>query len=199
MDGRWVPGFQDWGEVCPSSIFRGWTKDARRVFAAYPWNLRVFADGYKQNDFPWVPEALKRGGIDGRSLLLVVAVDAGAVDCCGVSVVLSRRIEITDDKWTLYAEMVDVELHHARPVVDPQSLSPIVGAIALVLAADAERMVRRAAELPTMPAIAISLKRAGLVDMLQRFLIDQIHKKIKSRVVAVEPEGFGRIVSIKCV
>ena len=60
-------------------------------------------------------------------------------------------------------------------------------------------MVRRAAELPQMPAIAISLKRTGLVDMLQTFLIDQIHKKIRSRAVAVEPDGFGRIVSMKRV
>lgn len=195
MDGRWVAGFKPWGTVCPPTIFRSWSKDARRVFARYPQHLRIFADGYQQHNFPWVPKALKRGGIDGRSLLLVT----DAIDRWGVSVVLSRRIEIADDKWTLHAKMVDVELHHARTVVDLESLPPIVGAIALILAADAEHMVRRAAELPTMPAIAISLKRTGLVDMLQSFLIDQIHKKIRSRAVAVEPDGFGRIVSIKRV
>jgi len=192
MDGRWITGYRNWGMVCPSSIFRGWTDDAHRVFAHYPRDLRVLADGYQHLAFRWTPKALKKGGIDGRFALLIVDAD----DFSGVSVVLRRRIETLDGHWTLHAELNDVQLYRARVNIDYRSLASIIGAVSLILAVDAERMVRRAADLAVCPRIAISLTGSELPQTLQDFLVDPICDILQQRTVAIEPQGVERIVAI---
>jgi hypothetical protein len=195
MDARWVSGFQPSGYVEPSPIFRGWTDDARRVFSRYPRDLRVFVDDFVLGQFPWRPKALKAGGLDGRQRVLI----ANATEFSGVSIVLNRRIEILPDRWVLHAELSNVELYRSRLYVDLASLSPIQGAAALILAADAEHMVRRAFEVEARPAIEIRLGRGNVLPDIQNWLIDTLYRMIKTRMIAIEPAGVQRTVSIKRV
>ena len=193
MDGRWVAGYSAWGVVSPYDIFRGWTDDAHRLFAHYPEDLRLFADGFELNDFPWQPKRLRRPGLDSRAALLLV----DATRYWGVSLVLNRTIETSETHWVLDARFSDIELHRARTRVDLGSTPSIVGAASLILAVDAERMIRRARNLPTMPAVQIRIIRDGLPDEIQVHVVDEIATILGSRTVRIEPDSVSPIVEVR--
>lgn len=193
MDGRWIAAYSSWGMVSPYDIFRGWTDNAHRMFPQYPQNLRVFADDFELHSFPWRPRRLTRPGLDGRSSLLVV----DATEWCGLSIVLNRAIETSDEKWVLRASFSDVELHRSRKRVDLASTPSIVGAISLILAVDAERMVRRARELPEKPGIEIEIADSGLIDDVRDNVIDEVRANLEARSVRIEPDGWEKTVEVR--
>lgn len=192
MDGRWVAGYSTWGVVSPYDIFRGWTDDAHRLFANYPEDLRVLADGFDLRSFPWQPKRLRQPGLDGRAALLVM----DATEWWGVSLVLNRAIETSDRQWILHARFSNVELNRARTRVDLASTPAIVGAVSLVLAVDAERMLRRAREQSDAPRIEIQIAGDGLIDEIRVHVVDEIAKALRSRSVRIEPEGWAQTVAI---
>lgn len=192
MDGRWIAAYSSWGVVSPYDIFRGWTDDARRIFAHYPENLRVLGDDHELRGFPWTPKRLTKSGLDGRSSLLVV----DATRFWGLSLVLHRAIDISGTAWTLRASFGDVELHRSRKRIDLASVPPIVGAIALILAVDAERLLRRANELPVVPQVRVRIASDGMNDEFCDYVAEPIREMLRSRAIRIEPEGWDAAVKV---
>lgn len=71
----------------------------------------------------------------------------------------------------------------------------MVAAAALILAVDAERMVRRATEDPAEPRIRISLAHNSDDDMNKNF-VGTVFGYLQTRAIRVEPESWGSSVSI---
>lgn len=148
--------------VCPYDIFRSWTDDARRLFPHYPDGLRVVGDDHQLNGNFWTPKRLRRMGLDGRRAIALINATRG----WGTSIVLNREIEAHDTVWTLRARFTELELFRSRKRAEASTLPDIAAAAALILAVDAERMLRRATEFPSTPTIGRSA--ASPRDVLAR-------------------------------
>jgi hypothetical protein len=195
MDARWITGFHDWGDVSPYYIFRGWTDDAHKLFPHYPERLRVVADDYKLDNYCWIPKRLKAGGIDGRNMIALI----DATPFWGTSIILRRRIEASPTNWILHAEFESLELHRARKRIDLGTLPDMAAATALILAVDAERMLRRANEETISPTVQIKIGRSGLNDDMNAYFIDVIRDHLLLRTIRIEPEGWmGAPALIAC-
>jgi predicted nucleotidyltransferase len=192
MDGWWVAGFAPHGIVSPYDIFRGWTDQAHRLFPNYPDRLRVVGDGHDLSNFPWLPKRLKSDGLDGREAIALV----NATRLRGTSIVLRRRIEHDLATWTLYAWFESLELYRRRSRVDPSTLPEMAAAAALILAVDAERMLRRAAEESAEPAVEIRIRHDLDKDM-NRYFVEAVHNHLQTRAIRIEPEDWpGPPVSV---
>ncbi|KPH66087.1 hypothetical protein ADT71_08380 [Novosphingobium sp. ST904] len=192
MDGRWISGYT-MGYVSPYDLFRGWTDEAHQAFGQYPQNLRICVDGDILTSFPWTPKRLKRPGLDGRRRLLLV--DATAQS--GISVVLERTIETTDeDHWTLCANLADLEISRGRKRIAFEHTLAIVSSISVILAADCERMIRRAQEMGLNPQVSIQITDDGSHPDIGCLIIDFIEDKLAARAVAIEPDGWNSRVRL---
>jgi predicted nucleotidyltransferase len=192
MDARWVAGFSTWGGVSPYDIFRGWTDDAYKLFSHYPDGLRIVGDSHDLGSYPWVPKRLKRGNLDGREAIALI----NSTSFRGISVVLRRRIEKRPTIWSLRAWFEDLELYRSRKRVDLSTLPDTVAAAALILAVDAERMLRRAAEDPAEPRIQICIAH-DLNEDVNTYLVDPLYSHLETRAIRIEPESWnGPPVSI---
>ncbi|AEH87032.1 hypothetical protein [Mesorhizobium opportunistum] len=183
MDARWVAGFSTWGMVSPYHIFRGWTDDAHKLFPHYPEGLRIVGDNFRLNDDFWKPKRLKIGGLDGRSAVCVI----NATQWWGTSVVLRRKIDTNRTAWTLNASFGDLELHRSRKWVELTTLPDIAAAISLILAVDAERMLRRAAEVSVTTTVRIELTESEISEDLKSHLVEPVRNFLKSRAIRIEP------------
>jgi len=186
MDGRWVAGFSKWGGVSPYDIFRGWTDDARKLFPHYPEGLRVIGGNRDLASYPWVPKRLKAGGFDGREAVALV----NATPLKGTSIVLRRKVEQGSENWILHAWFEHLEFYRSRKRVDYSTLPDLAAAAALILAVDAERMLRRAAEESAGAGIQICVRRDLDEDMNVHF-IDAVHNHLQARRIRIEPEGWS--------
>lgn len=186
MDGRWIAGFQSWGGVSPYHIFRGWTDEAHHLFPHYPKNLRVVADGFDLRNSPWLPKRLKSGGLDGREAVAII--DATAF--WGTSIVLRRHIETSSSRWTLRVWFEDLEIFRRRTRVDLATLPDMAAAAALIVAVDAERMLRRAAEQESPPEIHVLLDRGKLSGDMETDFFDTISEHLRARRIKIEPDGW---------
>lgn len=192
MDGRWLAGYSPGGRVSPQDIFRGQSEDAHRLFAEYSGNLRIAADGADLPSFPWVPRRLQWSGIDGHSLLLIV--DATATS--GMSLVLGRRLTTSGRTWKLDVRLRDLEFQGSGVEMATSHAASIVGAVSLLLAVDAEHMVRRANELGQKPKINIKIGQPSR-SALQALIVDPVIKKLRSRAIRIEPVGWAHEVEIR--
>jgi predicted nucleotidyltransferase len=186
MDGRWVAGYSDWGGVSPYDVFRGWTDDAHKLFPDYPDGLRVVGDGCDLRNYPWVPKCLKASGVDGREVIALV----NATAFSGTSVALQRRIEKDSTTWTLNAWFENLELYRSRKRIDLSTLPAMAAAAALILAVDAERMLRRAAEESAALSIQIRI-RHGLDKDMNEYLVEAVHDHLQTRAIRIEPESWS--------
>jgi len=192
MDGRWLAGYSPSERVSLHDIFHGRSEDAHRLFAEYPRNLRIATDGSDQLLFPWVPRRLQRPGIDGRSLLLII--DATAAS--GMGLVLGRRLATSGRTWKLDASLHDLEFHGSGLSMAPSHAASIVGALSLLLAVDAEHMVRRANELVRVPKIEIRIGQSRC-SALQALIVDPIIKNLQSHAIRIEPADWTHEVEIR--
>jgi hypothetical protein len=167
MDGRWVAGFSKWGGVSPYDIFRGWTDDAHKLFPQYPEGLRIVGDNRDLASYPWVPKRLNAGGFDGREAVALV----NATPLKGTSIVLRRKVEQGSENWILRGWFEHLEFYRSRKRVDYSTLPDLAAAAALILAVDAERMLRRAAEESAGVGIQICVRR----DLATELGISSIH------------------------
>jgi hypothetical protein len=186
MDARWVAGFSNWGGVSPYDIFRGWTDDAHKLFPHYPDGLRIVGDGHDPDRYPWVPKRLKRDGLDGREAIALI----NATSFRGTSVILRRTIQKQPTIWSLHAWFDDLEVYRSRKRVDLSTIPDIAAAAALILAVDAERMLRRAAEDPTGPRIQICIAHNLSEDMNAHF-VETVHGHLQTRAIQIEPESWS--------
>lgn len=195
MDARWVAGFSKWGGVSPYDIFRGWTDDAHKIFPHYPEGLRVFGDDHEPRGDRWTPKRLKGDVLDGREAIALV----NATPYSGSSIVLRRHLTKTPTSWTLHAWFEDLELYRSRKRVDLSTLPDIAGAAALIIAVDAERMLRRLAEESPNTPLQVKLARRDLGDDVSTGLFETVRNYLQSRAVRIEPDGWkGPPASIVC-
>jgi len=186
MDARWVAGFSQAGVVSPYDIFRGWTDDAHALFPTYPDGLRVVGDNHDLSRYFWTPKRLKKPGLDGREAVALIS----AKEWWGTSVILRRRIEAGPTLWTLNASFSDLQLYRARKHADLATLRDLAAVAALILAVDAERMLRRANELPQPLSIGIAIDNSGVTDEVRPDFIDPLLTHLNDRVVRIEPVGW---------
>lgn len=194
MDARWVTAYFDGGTVSPHDIFRGWNDDAHRLFLHYPDRLRVAGSEFRLRGNGWIPKRVKAGGLDGRNAIALANETAWGGTC----VVLRRSIEVGPEVWVLNAEFGDLELFRTRRHIELSTLPDIVSAAALILAVDAERMLRRIAETSSPLAVEIRLSANPEDDRVRAEIVEEVAQLLKSRSVRIEPEGWeGRQVNVE--
>ncbi len=185
MDGRWVSGYHRWNTVHPYDIFRGWTDDARNLFPSYPNNLRVFGSGGEPFNWTWLPRTMKRPECDGRNQVIIGNKDGDL----GISVCLRRQIEQTVDTWTLNIHFQDIETSRKRKRFDFLSVHEMYGAALLIIATDAERMLRRAKEITPRPDVQIVIYKSD-DKLLNENFVNDVFCRLDARTVRVEPENW---------
>ncbi|MCH4561068.1 hypothetical protein [Mesorhizobium jarvisii] len=183
MDARWIAGFSAAGMLSPYDIFRGWTDEAYRMFPEHPKGLRIAADDFCPHGDFWKPKRLEMKGLDGRNSIALI----NAMNRWGTSIVLNRSIETCSTAWTLHASFTDLELYRSRTRLELVSLPDIAAAASLILAVDAERMLRRGAEIHGAPAARIQVTSDTARDGLQEHLIEPVREILNSRAIRIEP------------
>jgi hypothetical protein len=194
MDARWVTGFKAWSEVSPCCIFRGWTDECHKLFPHYPKRSRVVADDHELHNFPWTPKTIKRAGLDGRSSVAII----NATEWWGTCITLHRLITSAEDKHELKARFSDLLLHRRR-TIEPSTLPDIAAVTSLILAVDAERILRRRIELGMTPQVTIRISQEGLSDELKTDLAGEVVNTLSRRAVAIEPIGHAASVEIELI
>lgn len=185
MDGRWLAGYSQHGGVLVYDLFRGWIEEAEAVFPLSGRHLRVLADGFDGRYYRWIPKNLKARKLDGREAIAII----NANGISGTSIVLERSIVVGDKQWTLRASFSGSSMHRSRKYVDLTTLPDMAAAVALILATDAERMVRRALEDDTAVPIVVEISDAGLSDEMKDFFLSLIVDLLTKRTVRIEPDG----------
>ncbi len=208
MDARWVVGFGY--EICPHDIFRGWTDEARKLFPRLvPHGVRVLTDTTNLAGCRWIPKRVRAKGLDGRSAVALVntiqpparenagkswedllehaRVENARAPSSGISLVLRRRIEKTSSEWTLHAWFEDLETFKNHKRVDPLALDDLATVVALILAGDAERMLRRATEEVSKAKIAIKVECGELDGSMVSWFVKPVQELLRTRTVRIEP------------
>jgi hypothetical protein len=195
MDARWVAGYGRWGTVSPYDIFRGWTDECHKLFPEYPRTLRIAVSGNKLEDCPWRPQTIKRPGVDGRAAIAVIS----ATEFWGTCITMHRSIYDISGKAVLEASFSDLLLHRRRKYIDLATLPEMVSAVSLILAVDAERILRRAIECDMPAKVAIQIVSGDLPDGMRHYFVDEIVKTLARRTVAIEPSGIPTSVVIELI
>jgi hypothetical protein len=193
MDARWVAGYDGRGEVRPHDMFRGWTEDCIRLFPNHPRHPRVAAFGDDLGCFPWMPAVRKSPDLDGRGAVAIVR----ATDFSGMCVTLRRSIDQENSSLLLTANLGDLLLHGSRKRVDLAGVREIIAVISLVLAVDAERGLRRAAERGSPAKATIRVLADELPEEMRANLRDGVVDTLAQRVAAIEPIGLAAFVAVE--
>lgn len=193
MDARWVAGYSRWGRVSPYDIFRGWTDECKQLFPEYPRTLRIAASGDDLRDYPWRPKTMKRPGIDGRAAIAIMS----ATEFWGTCITLHRSIYDISGKMVLEASFSDLLLHRSRKYIDLGTLPEMVSAVSLILAVDAERIVRRTADRDMRTEVTIKIVSGDLPDDMKHYFVDEVVKSLAQRIVAIEPASEPKSVVIE--
>jgi hypothetical protein len=108
---------------------------------------------------------------------------------------LRRRIEQSEDAWTLNAWFEDLELFRRRRI-DEITIPDLASSAALILAVDAERMLRRSAETATRPRVRIRV-RYDQADKAAP-ICELILSLLEEREIRIDPIGWtGEPVTIQ--
>lgn len=195
MDARWLAAYSPLGVVSPYDIFGSWNDDAHRLFSRFPKDLRIAGNDFRPFDERWLPKCLKLNDLDGRSSIALI----NSTFWSGTCLVLHRNMEICADRWQLNASIGAIELYRNRRRIDPDTLPELVAAAALVVAVDAERMLRRAAELPVVPRIHIEIG-SHPNEALQSLFVEPLYGILQSRALRIEPLDWrGELATLSIV
>lgn len=192
MDARWISGYDPSGEISPLDIFGDWTEKCRKLFQTYPHNTRLIADGFQPFNFPWTPPSAKAAQIDGRANVVI----ASAVGRAGLAITLNRQITVEETGGVLAASFHDMVARRERDCGDLGFLAPMIATAALILAADAERIVRRMADNGHTPAVDIVIAGAELPSGFRRRFVDEVALLLSERSVQIEPTDGDQCVQV---
>ena len=186
MDRRFFP----LGEVLPSRIFRSWSEEARALFVRHPSGLWVGRSADDGRRLAWRPKNLRSRALDGRNAIAVV----NATEHGGASVVLCREIALAPAACRLCARFEHSESRRTR--LDDRAIPDIASAAALIVAVDAERMLRRLEEAKSELPVVVSVEGDDRVDIVGA-LKDEVISRLVDRTARIEPLYWrGREVSI---
>ena len=192
MDGRWLSGYSRYGVVSLHHLFRSWSDDGQALFPKYPDGLRVVGSADVRFLSGWKPKSLKKRFLDARDAISIFNV----TDFGGMSVVLCREISFEPGVCVIHSRFDDAELRRARKRIDPSAVGEIASAAALIIAVDAERVLRRLAEANADAAVCVSIEGGDGVEAIEAVKAEVI-KRLVGRAVRIEPlDWTGRQVCI---
>jgi hypothetical protein len=140
----------------------------------------------------WKPKSLKKRFLDGRNAISTFNV----TDFGGMSVVLCREISVETEGCVVHARFEDAVLYRARKRVDPSAVGEIAAAAALIIAVDAERVLRRLSEADAEVALYVSIEGDDGVEAIDAVKVEVV-KRLAGRAVRIEFSSWtGRQVSI---
>jgi len=148
-----------------------------------------------RQDFPWKPKTIKRSGIDGRAAAAIIS----ASEFWGTCITLRRSIYELSGMAVLEASFSDFLLHRSRKQIDLATLPEMVSAVSLILAVDAERLLRRAIDRGRPARVTIQIISGDLPEDMKQHFIDEIVKVLAQRKVAIEPSGVPKSVVIELI
>lgn len=97
----------------------------------------------------------------------------------------------------LRASFSDLLLHRSRKYIDLATLPEMVSAVSLVLAVDAERVLRRSIDRDMPVKLTIQIVAGDLPDDIRDYFIEEIVETLAKRTIAIEPAGVPASVTIE--
>lgn len=191
MDGTWTSAYRSWGRVSPYALFRGFSPEALALFSEIPEGLRVVGAGPAIARLDWLPEALLDSELDGRERLGLFAHGVQA----GFGCVLTRRIEVAERETVLHCAISGAFGKDAPAAIGRHAAS-VAAVVALIAAADADRLVRRGLEAgPDQVRIELAAAESG--DEVANYVAGLAARHLRERQVRVEPVGWsGKAVDV---
>lgn len=187
MDARWVTSYREYPEVSPILIF-GNRVDADRLFSDDPSCLLVLTGEQANSDIleGWEPEALGSDGIDGCERVLLAIFDGSD----GTSIVLHRSIIEDEVGVRIEARLESPEL---VGTINPGSglVDPLGEVVALLLATDAQRVMRRQMDLGLIKNVSIAIESTRFNDELRSTVASDVFSALSERKVSIEPDGWS--------
>jgi predicted nucleotidyltransferase len=192
MHARWLYSYDGPERVSPYDIFGNW-EIAEPLFPSFPDGLKVMLAG-DGSDAEWTPKALNKK-VDGRDRVLLKVERLGA----GTSVVLHRSIVDGDDGVRVIARLERAQMvGTSNPA--PVLFDDISRTIALLLATDAQRVMRRQMDIGEPKEVAIIVDSSSLKDPLSDRLGDDAFGHLEARRVSIEPDNWtGSPVRIEMI
>lgn len=193
MHARWLYSYDGRPEmVSPYDIFGSW-EIAEPLFPSFPDGLKVMLAG-DGSDAEWTPKALNKK-VDGRDRVLLKVERFGE----GTSVVLHRSIVDGDEGVQVIARLERAEMvGTSNPA--PVLFDDISRTIALLLATDAHRVMRRQMDIGEPKEVSIIVDSSSLKDPLSDRLGDDAFGHLEARRVSIEPDDWtGSPVRIEMI
>lgn len=182
MDGTWVSAYRPWGRISSYGLFRGFNPESLALFSEIPEGLRVMAAGDDFLDLKWKPEQFDHT-VDGRERLGIMAHDRDA----GVGCILERKIVPNEGGFSLTCRIAECFGREADAVAGRHARS-IAGVIAIVAAADGERLMRRSVEAGYGP---VSVEVWGGAGPVADYIAGIAKRHLDERQVRIEPLGWS--------
>lgn len=113
-----------------------------------------------------------------------------------MSVTLRREIREDGNGIRLMAHIGDLHLHRPRRHIDTRAISEISAVASLILAVDAERLVRRMSERGVAPDVTTCVGADDDGRSVPAALRDGVLATLDGRVIAIEPKGIPALITI---
>ena len=97
----------------------------------------------------------------------------------------------------LQASFTDLLRHRSRKYIDHSTLPGMVAAVSLILAVDAERMLRRAIDQDMPVKVTVQIVAGDLPDDMRHYFIEEVVDNLAKRTVAIEPTGVPPSVTVE--
>lgn len=185
MDGTWTSAYRSWGRVSPYALFRGFSPEALALFSEIPEGLRVVGAEPAIARLDWLPPSLLDGNLDGRERLGLFAHGLQA----GFGCVLTRQIEMADRETVLHCGISGIFGKDAPATIGRHATS-VAAVVALIAAADADRLVRRGMEAGS-DQVRIVLAAADSGEDVANYVAGLAARHLRERQVRVEPVGWS--------
>lgn len=187
MDAHWLVAYAQYGTVSPYDIFGSW-EEAEPLFYRFPRNLAVLTDRDKKiaRRGDWMPDALGKGEIDGSERVVLTNHNGSEA----ISVVLKRTIVEDDAGIRITATLEASEMLN---VTEPgQDLyDDISSAITLLLATDADRVMRRQMDVGATKQVTIAIDNSGPTDDLRSMVASDTALLLEEGEISIVPEGWS--------